>query len=97
MEWRRIILSAEERVKGTGQDLQVEFEIAFIAAGVPEAAALFVESADRGDFYYFSPEATRIFSSQLEAARADVCPPPAESGVHIAVGHQRALSLLKAS
>src|SRR3546814_9768791 len=78
MGWRRVILSTEERGNGAGQNLKVDFEIAFIAAGVPEAAALFVEPADSGDSYYFSPEASRIFGSELDAVRADSCPPPPE-------------------
>src|SRR3546814_13206894 len=70
---------------------KVDFEIAFIAAGVPEAAALFVEPADSGDSYYFSPEASRIFGSELDAVRADSCPPPPEGRVNIAVGDRRAI------
>jgi hypothetical protein len=97
MGWRRVILSAEERVKGAGQDLKIDFEIAFIAAGVPEAAALFVETADVGDLYYFSPEASRIFGSELDAVRAGACPPPCEGNVDIAVGHRRAVNLVRAS
>ena len=84
-------------MKGAGQDLKIDFEIAFIAAGVPEAAALFVETADVGDLYYFSPEASRIFDSELDAARAGACPPPREGRVDIAVGHRRAVTLLRAS
>src|SRR3546814_4371100 len=68
MGWRRVILSTEERGNGAGQNLKVDFEIAFIAAGVPEAAALFVEPADSGDSYYFSPEArSEEHTSELQS------------------------------
>lgn len=83
-------------MKGAGQDLKTDFEIAFIAAGVPEGAALFVESADRGETYYFSPEATRIFGRQLDLVRARNCPPPRHRKISVAVGHGRAMGLLKA-
>jgi hypothetical protein len=96
MGWRLIALSAEERGTGAGEDLKVDFEIAVIAAAVPEAAALFIESAERDEFLYFSPEASRIFRSRLDAVRAEVCPPPQQGKVNIAVGHQRAVSLLRA-
>lgn len=96
MGWRKVVLSAEERTKGAGQSLTVDFEIAFIAAGVPEAAALFIESADAGDFYYFSPEASRIFGRELDAFRAGCCPPPADGRLTMAVGHRRAMELLRA-
>lgn len=97
MGWRRVVLSAEERVTGSGEDLKVDFEIAFIAAGVPEAAALFVESADRGENFYFSPAASRIFCRQLDAVHADGCAPPRQGSVNIAVGHQMAMNLLRTS
>src|SRR3546814_19083947 len=93
MGWRRVILSTEERGNGAGQNLKVDFEIAFIAAGVPEAAAPFVGPADSGDSYYFSPEASRSFGSELDAVRADACPPPPEDRVCIAVGDRRAIKL----
>lgn len=82
-------------MKGVGQDLRIDFELAFIAAGVPEAAALFVETADLGELYYFSPEASRIFGSELDAVRACPCAPPCEGSVDIAVGHRRAINLLR--
>jgi hypothetical protein len=97
MGWRKVVLSAEERVSGVGQNLTIDFELAFIAAGVPEAAALFVESAEGGDFYYFSPEATRIFGSELDAVRAGSCQPPVGSHVVVAVGHRKAAELLRTS
>lgn len=98
MGWRKVVLSAEERVSGAGQSLKIDFEIAFIAAGVPEAAALFIESADAGDFYYFSPEASRIFGRELDAFRAGCCTaPPGHSNVMVAVGHRKAMELLHAT
>src|SRR3546814_14255253 len=86
MGWRRVILSTEERGNGAGQNLKVDFEIAFIAAGVPEAAALFVEPADSADPYYFSPEDSRISGSERDAVPAASFPSPPERRVNIAAG-----------
>jgi len=94
MEWRRIVLSAEQRLEGAGQDLKIDFEIAFIAAGVPEAAALFVQAGNQGEQYYFSPEATRIYAGQLDSARAVPCRAPLPEHVSLAVGHGQAAGLL---
>lgn len=97
MGWRKIILSAQERAEGAGQSLKIDFEIAFIAAGVPETAALFLESDSDTDSFYFSPEASRIFRRQLDAARAHACPPPESNRVGIAVGYGGARTLLHAA
>ena len=95
MGWRRIILSAEERAEGADESLKVDFEIAFIAAGVPETAALFVASEIDYDCFYFSPEASRIFHDQLDAAQAVNCLAPPPGKVGIAVGHGGAMGLLE--
>lgn len=95
MGWRKVVLSGEHRA--SGQSLEVDFELAFIAAGVPETAALFIERGDTADIYYFSPQASRIFRRELDALQATACPPPADPDLVVAVGVPKARTLLQVS
>jgi len=94
MGWRRVIISAQQRAKGVDQDLKVNFEISFIAAGVPEGAAMFGKPAGAGEAFYFSPEASRIFGGELDAALAADCELPLEPDLDVVVGHPQARTLL---
>lgn len=95
MGWRRVIISAQQRADGVDEDLKVSFEISFIAAGVPEGAAMFGNSAGAGEALYFSPEASRIFCGELDAAFAADCELPREGDLDVLVGHPQARTLLQ--
>ena len=101
MTWRKVSFPAGEGGRDAGNNLlaafEEEFEIAFIAAGVPERAALFVDHSVEYSTLYFSPDASRIFHNELNAVRADDCAVPEGPGVGLLVGHPKAIDLLKLS
>lgn len=78
--------------------IQGAFETAFIAAGCPPEAALFLRPLPEGGADYFvSPAATGFFAAVIRANNGQPCPPPSPNGILFLVGHDDARTMLSAA
>lgn len=92
MDWYRI------RVANYSADgVQDAFEAAFMAAGAPKDAALFLRLQPEGADYYVSPGAMSFFQSTVTVLGGQPCPPPTTEGTTFLVGHDEARTMLSAA
>ncbi|MCG8509599.1 MAG: hypothetical protein MI741_10280 [Rhodospirillales bacterium] len=73
---------------GRYDDFQQAFFDAFTDAGAPEGAAMFVSNTDVYDgYFYFTPEAAKLFAPALEGRNPRPCVTPPRSSVAYLVGN----------
>ena len=74
MSWMRLKMTEQEML-GDFKDIQESFNAALIAAGSPKKAIMYRSDALEGDdSFYFTPEASELFSETLERRGAVSCP-----------------------
>ena len=72
--------------EGHFDDLQEAFFAAFVAAGLPKHAAMYVSKINASeDAFYFSPAASSFLSAGLAGRKAQPCSPPSEDSLTLLV------------
>ena len=97
MVWSKITLPRTDDSAVKAFRLPKEFESIFFAALTPERAAMFQDKeSEYGCTFYFSPEATAIFSPFLKSLAITplACAAPTRESVSLLVGHANARDML---
>ncbi|HEX4243228.1 MAG TPA: hypothetical protein VHZ53_17590 [Steroidobacteraceae bacterium] len=92
MAWSVVKLTDEDIRKCEGYRLQTQFEGIFATALAPQDAAMFgnLDPDEDNHLFYFSPQATEIFSRFLNKYASTACDAPAKESVALLVGRSDA-------
>ena len=98
MSWMCVILTRYEIKLEKHIRLQDAFEQAFLAAGGPNAAAMFQNDPSDDEYgFYFTPAAVEIFSAALGTLNATECDAPPRAKTSLLFGEEGTWDLVSAN